>query len=522
MNDATSARKPRGRRQRAIVLVLVAVAALAGGLWHWPRRPRAVLQGEHEYGSMCFSPDGHTLALEEKGHLEEERQSKADPTFQLADVATGRVRATLRGRMGRSRWSWDDGLAQRFHFSPDSRLLLVKGFIDGRIHLSLSDVQTGELLVSLQLPEWCERVSYTFSPDGRFLLYQQRQGDHPDEGKPPVTRLWDTVAGRERSTLPKDVTAWAFAADGQTLATWQRRIGKVVFWRLSGDRGPLQRAKKFSVGARDAAWSPDLRLVVFGTFDYLEQAKEPTPGDAWIQDVTTGEKHRLAGPDDHGPLPGDGAPSFSADGKHLLVPARPDGVLWDMSRFPPRKVCTVPYRARLSPDWQLLTVLTQTTRVELREVGQAQPRVTLSIPDSTTFQVERGVETPFSPDGTIIAVAGSEPGSAEEKSVMDRFRRLLGLEESKSRISVGRLWSTGSGRQLQSFPDCVALAFSPDGGTLATLQEDGTVRLWDMPPQPLPGRIICWAVFGCIVAFVAGHRLLRRRRGRAQAAAPAG
>ena len=82
----------------------------------------------------------------------------------------------------------------------------------------------------------------------------------------------------------------------------------------------------------------------------------------------------------------------------------------------------------------------------------------------------------FSPDGHTLA-SGDDSGTIELWDVADPARpRLLGQTVLSS-----------------SFPDAQSVAFSPDGRTLASGSDDGTIRLWNPNVQSAINRICATA-----------------------------
>jgi YD repeat-containing protein len=314
-----------------------------GELKHWNVRTREELPGflnsEGAFGAVAYSPDGKTLITAELDGKIELRAAEtgkpatfqdlklapvndraihclavssdgttlaaggADRTVRLWDVATGRVRATLKGHEtevlcaafspdGRTLASgsggfaepnqgevclWDPGtgelrqrLAQQplgvtcLAFSPDSEILAASTGTE----VGLYEVKTGQRAATLLPLPTLEPgdamgpvTGLAFAPDGRTLASISLD---------PVGaqfRLWDVDTGEVRLRHiagSSDVTSLAFAPDGKTLATagkdslvrlWQVATGEELL-RLGGHRGMVKAVAFSSDGKLLASGGP--------------------------------------------------------------------------------------------------------------------------------------------------------------------------------------------------------------------------------------------------------------------------
>jgi WD40 repeat protein len=325
-----------------------------------------------------------------------------------------------------------------------------------------------------------------FSPDGQTLAGVDRDG---------TLVLWDAQTGEVKRSLKNEresFSAVAFSPDGQTLVTGSRireapygmeKAGMVTL--RDSQTGEIKR--KFSVGPTlgafrrsggvfSVAFSPDGKNVAAGT----------ASGIIKIWDAQTGKEQRVLAR--HSDLVNSLA--YSSDGLTLASGSHDETlILWDTKSWKPRyKLKLNNARVRsvaFSPDGK--TLASASTLMAKR----ASPTLvtTNDLPTNgdnvidvkgydlqpaggevKLWDVETGkalLELAKS-QNTIVAVAFSPDGQTVANAVTDNTVRLVTVKNGELPTLKGHARAV------------IAVAFSPDGRTVASASVDKTVKLWDV------------------------------------------
>jgi WD40 repeat protein len=198
------------------------------------------------------------------------------------------------------------------------------------------------------------------------------------------------------------------------------------------------------------------------------------------------------------------AVAFSPDGKLLASTARDHSVkIWDWQNQRESIVLPVehtqpPLCLAFSSDSTVLASTGRDGAILIWDVRTGKKRHTSQLPGA-------GVALAFSPDGRVLAASGTDeqvwlwrwqtepkPHSFERGSAgavlalsFNPQRNLLATADQDGAI---RLWEVASQKPFAVLKghtnQAASLAFSPDGKHLATGSWDRTIRIWDVPTDP--------------------------------------
>jgi len=413
-------------------------------------------EGKHGYRvGVAFSPDGKTLAFGgEKGQVE------------LRDIATGELTGELRAqaleesqgvfgsipfspdgkalaaaRKGQAvlwnvaseqvRMSWKGAERPEVVFSSDNRLLAITV---GHSQVLLWDLVAHRELTSLKADN--NRAFLVFSPDSRTFMSKSAVN---------TLALWDIATGAKMREIEVPRYCYALSPDGKTLAAASRG-GLCLIDVVSGERMPEQRSAPVS----SVAFSPDGQTLASSS-EYSMRVDLWDPFTGAHRKTIEGKAERVA---------------FLPDGKTLALVNSRSAKLRDVTtgeKVPSRPFTVAGSQVVISPDGR--PQVHPTHKAAYRLVGRGS---SLYSDYERETKIRKVGWIALSPKGDMIAL------QYEEVTMQNPVTRIIKSPVKLIDAKTGKLireWDY-DGKAL------CAMAFSPDGKKLATLDSRTRGSVW--------------------------------------------
>ena len=457
--------------------------------WYVSEEPRVRL-GKGIIGQIRYSPDGTQLAV------------GSSIGIWIYNAYTGKKLNLLTGHT-----KWPVLIA----YSPDGNLLASGGGKSNIGTVCLWNPNTGEHTTTLGEHEKFV-LCLEFSPDGSTLA----SGSVDPRGHGTI-RLCDVVTGKLKAKLDGHTGGkelMVFSPDGQTLASAQDvRQGSsddktIQLWDVKTGQRKVTLENPDSCIVRSIAFSPDGGMIASGNQDNVDD--HSTQGTVQLWDVATGEnkmtltEHRDAV----------FTVAYSPDGLSFISGSG-DGtiLLWDAKTYQLKAELTGDlYAIAFSPDGKTLAIGSRDIKeIEFWDAVSGEHKTTLT---EHTDDVYNLIFNPV--DGrTFAGIGGDSTIRLWDAVTGEHLQTITGHTRSVSSVSfnadgsklaVGsghfdgagsdkiiRIWNVDSGCLQNTFKMPMerrikyqlidSVSYSPNGKTLATGSEDGTIRLWDVESE---------------------------------------